>query len=101
MNCQGGIKGEARLGRSASREQDLGEMQHRGKMPRFELERATDVVEAFLVAPEEVVERGALVPGLGEIRRAAQEPREARLGDVVAPRGDVARREVQGPRRLG
>ena len=49
------------------------------------------------VAPEQVVERRALVPCLGEIGRPAQEQGEAGFGDVVAPRGDVAGREVQDP----
>src|SRR5438874_2815372 len=85
----------ARLAARAFAEQDLGEMQHRGKVARLELEGALDIAEAFGVAAEEVIERRALVPGLGIERRAAQEQRKARLGDVVAPRRDIAGRGVE------
>src|SRR5687768_12842627 len=90
-----GIEREVRLAARTGAEEDLGEVQHGGKMSRFELERAADVVQALLVAAEQVKKRGALVPGLREVGRAAQELREARLGDVVAPRRDVARGEIQ------
>src|SRR3954454_24369910 len=96
MQREGRGEREARLLGGAVAEQDLGEMQHRGEVARLELERATDVVQALGIAAEQVVERGALVPGLGELRGAAQQDREPRLGDVVALGGDVARRGVEG-----
>ena len=96
MHRERRVEGEARLGRRTVSEQDLGEVQHRGEMPRLELERAADVVQALAVAAQEVIERRALVPGLRIEGRAAQERREARLGDVVAPRGDVPRRRLEG-----
>src|SRR6185436_2237102 len=104
-DCQMGMdrarraQGKARLRFGLHRKEDLGEVQDRAEVPRLELERAPDIVQALGVAAEHVVERGALVPGLGEFRRAAQEPRQARLGDVVAPRGDVARGAVELVRR--
>jgi len=101
MHRQGGVKGEARLVRRAGPEQDLGEVKHCGKMPWLELEGAMQVVEAFAVAAQEVVERGALVPCLGEIRCATQELSETGFGDVVALCGDVARRGIEGPCGLG
>ncbi len=74
-------------------------MQHRGKVPRLELQRAADVAQALGVAAEQVVERGALVPGFGEIGRPAQKPRKPGLRDVVAAGCDVARGELKGMRR--
>src|SRR6185369_2415363 len=97
MDCQRGVKGEARLERRARAQQDFAKMHHGGEMPGLELERAADVLQALQVAPEEVVEGRALVPGLGEIGRPAQELGEAGFGDVVAPRGDVAGGEVEDP----
>src|SRR5258705_10279360 len=88
-------EGEARLPRGALAKQDLGEVQHGGEVARLELERAADVVQALGVAPEEIVEGGALVPGLGVLRGTAQENGEARLRDVVALGGDVARRGIE------
>src|SRR5438105_3431041 len=88
-------EGVARLAARALAQQDLGEMQHRCKMARLELERALDVAQAFGVPAEEVVEGGALVPGLRIEGRGSQERREARLGDVVAPSGDVPRRRLE------
>src|SRR2546429_3974510 len=87
----------ARLAARALAQQDLGEMQHRGKMARLELEGALDVAQAFGVPAEEIVERRALVPGLRIEGRAAQQRREARLGDVIAPGGDVPGRRLEGP----
>src|SRR5262245_60424874 len=92
MQRKRGAKGEASLFSRASGEQQLAEVQHRAEGARRELERAADVGEALRVAGEKVIERGPLVPRLREIRRAAQQARKARLGDVVAARGDVARR---------
>src|SRR5688572_7724338 len=94
----GQTRRDARL-RRARRAQNFREMQHRAEVARLELERAPDVAQAFGIAPEEIVQSGALVPGLGEVRRAAQQPGEARLGDIVAPRRDVAGREVELERR--
>src|SRR3989442_5693227 len=96
MERQRGGERVARLAAGAFAQQDLGEMQHRGKMARLELEGALDVAQAFGVLAEEVVKRRALVPGLRVEGRAAQERREARFGDVVAPRGDVPRRRLNG-----
>src|SRR3954471_3501656 len=92
-------EGVARFGRRAFAEEDLGEVQHGGEVARLQLERAPDVVQAFDIAPEEVVERGALVPSLGIGGRGAQQRAEARLGDVVALGGNVARRRVERRRR--
>src|SRR4051812_19738601 len=97
MDRERGVEGEARLERGAGPQQDFAKMHHGGEMPWLELERAADVLQTLLVAPEEVVEGGALMPGLGEIGRPAQEPGEAGFGDVVTPRGDVGGREGQGP----
>src|SRR6185503_20355863 len=97
MHAQGGVEGEARFDRRASAEQDLGEVQHCGKVPGLELERVADVVEALLVASQQVIQRRALVPCLREIGRPAQELREARFGDVVAARRDVAGGEIERP----
>src|SRR5688500_13356784 len=90
-----GIEREVRLAARTGAEKDLGEVQHGGKMSRFELERAADVVQALLVAAEQVKKRGALVPGLGEVGRAAQALREARLCEVRARRRYVARSAIQ------
>src|ERR1700694_3630384 len=95
MHGQRRMKCEARFVRSPAAQQDLGEVKHGGKMTRLELEGAADVAQAFVVAPEQVVERGALVPGLGEVRRAAQQGGEAGFRDVVALRGNVARGQVE------
>src|SRR5687768_15606946 len=88
-------EGEARLLCGALSEEDLGEMQHGGKVPRLELQRAVNILQALGISSEEIVERGALVPRFGVLRRAAQQNGEARLGDVVALGGDVARRGVE------
>ena len=74
-------------------------MQHGGEMTRLELERAPDVLQAFLVPAEKVVKRSALVPRLGIERCAAQERGQPRFGDVVTTRGDVAGCRVE--RRRG
>src|SRR4051812_6756232 len=92
-------EGIASIGTSAIAKANFGEMQDRSEMARLELERAPDVREAFLVAAEQVVERGSLVPCLGVKRRAAQERRQSRFGDVVTTRSDVARRRLQRGRR--
>src|SRR5438874_6910334 len=89
----------ARLYAGAALQADLGEVQHGGEMTRLELERAPDVLQAFLVPAEKVVERSALVPRLGIERCAAQERAQPRFGDVVTTRGDVAGCRVQ--RRRG
>src|ERR1044071_3465134 len=66
MDCQRGVKGEARLERGTGAEQDFAKMHHGGEMPGLQLERAADVLQTLPVAPEEVVEGRALVPCLGE-----------------------------------
>src|SRR5438477_12779431 len=58
-------EGVARFSRSAFAEEDLGEVQHGGEVARLELERAPDVVQAFAIAPEQVVGRSVVVPSLG------------------------------------
>src|SRR3982751_4586054 len=95
MQSKRGGKRVARLGLGALAEQDFGEMQHGREVPRLELERAPDVVQAFVVASKQIVERRALVPGLGVARRGAQERAEASLGNVVTFSSDVARRRVE------
>jgi len=73
-------------------------VQHGAEMARLELEGAAQVVQALLVPSQQVIKHSALVPGLGEIGNAAQEQRESGLGDVVAPRGEVAGGEVEDAR---
>ena len=65
-----------RFGGCALAKQDLGKVQHRGEVPRLELERAPDVVQTLGVAAEQVVQRCSFVPGLGIERRRAQQCRE-------------------------
>src|SRR5262245_62078687 len=55
MNCQSGVKSEAGFERRAGTQQDFAKMHHGGEMPRLELERAGDVVQALPVPPKEVV----------------------------------------------
>src|SRR5688572_24022879 len=95
MNRARDAEREVGFGRSARRALDLREMQHGAEVTRLELERARDVAQAVGVATEHVIEHGTLVPGLGEIGRAAQEACEACLRDVVATRGDVAGSEIE------
>src|ERR1700704_6550379 len=76
-------------------EEDFREVRYRRELAGRGLESAADVVQALRVAPEQVIERRALVPGFGESRSASQERGEPRLCDVVAPCGDVAGRELQ------
>ena len=87
---------EARVGLGARGAQDLHEVQHGGEVARLELQRAPQVVQAFIVAPKEVVQHGALVPRLGEVRNASQQHGEAGFRDVEAPCRDIPRGEVQG-----
>src|SRR5207302_807759 len=96
MHRERRVEREAGLVRGAAAEQDLREVKHGGEMTRLELERAADVAQALVVAPEQVVQHRALVPSFGEVRRAAHEGAQARLGDVVAARGNVARGQIEG-----
>jgi len=89
---------EARLGLGARGAQDLHEVQHGAEVARLELQRAAQVVQAFIVAPKEVVQHGALVPRLGEVRNASQQHGEAGFRDVEAPCRDIPRGELQGVR---
>ena len=73
MDRARGAQREARLGLGARGAQDLREVQHGGEVARLELQRAAQVVQAFIVAPKEVVQHGALVPRLGEVRNASQQ----------------------------
>ena len=79
------------LVRRAITEPNFREMEDRGEVARLELECALDVLQALLVASLQVVERGAIVPGLGIERGAAHERRQPGFSDVVAPCSDVAR----------
>ena len=89
---------EARVGLGARGAQDLHEVQHGAEVARLELQRAAQVVQAFIVAPKEVVQHGALVPRLGEVRNASQQRGEAGFRDVEAPCRDIPRGELQGVR---
>src|SRR5437879_11285848 len=73
MHRERRVEREAGLVRGAAAEQDLREVKHGGEMTRLELERAADVAQALVVAPEQVVQHRALVPSFGEVRRAAHE----------------------------
>src|SRR5438067_12645258 len=84
MQRQRRSEGVARFSGRAFAEEDLGEMQHGGEVARLELERAPDVVQALDIAPEQVVERGALVPSLRLTGPRRQERAQARLGDAVS-----------------
>jgi len=79
------------LGPCAIAEADLREMEDGGEVARLELESALDVMQALLVASLQVIEGGALVPGLGIERRAAQKRCQPGFSNVVTPGGDVAR----------
>src|SRR5438477_6817581 len=78
---------------------DLGEMQDGGEMERLELQRTADIVQAFLVPPEQIVEGRALVPGFGIEGYAAQQHCQSRFSNVVAARGNVASGRLEDSRR--
>ena len=94
---------EARVVARAFAEHDLGEVQHGGEVARLELERAADVVQAFRVSPEQVVQRGALVPSLGIRGRGAQQERDRRAGERHSDgrngRGSITRLPISRKRR--
>ena len=95
MNRARGAERETHLGFGARGPQDLNEVQHGAEVARLELQRAPQVVQAFIVAPKEVVQHGALVPRLGEVRNASQQQGEAGLRDVEAACRDVPGGKLQ------
>ena len=98
MNGARGAQREAGLGCRARRVQDLHEVQHRAEVSRLELQRAPQVMQAFVVPSLQVVQDRAFVPGLGEVGNASQQQRKAGLGDVEAPRRDIVRGELESAR---
>jgi len=69
--------------------QNFAQTAHRAEMPRFDFERAMNGSDTFVVALQHVVERGALVPGLGPAGAAAHQNFQTGFGDIKTPRGDV------------
>lgn len=89
VHAQRPVEGEERGLHFAQRAQDLAEARQSAEVARLEFEHAMHRGDALVVAPLQVVQRRLLVLGLGPVGPPAQQDREARLGEIEAPRGQL------------
>jgi len=86
MKAERGMEDESRLAARTGAEHQLGEVHHRGEMPRLERKRARNVVQALLVAAEPVNAWMQLAQALrGFPRHLSQH-----VGGFVISRGPLA-----------
>src|SRR5215813_9586793 len=99
MDAQRLLEYEQRSFVLAGAPQNLAQPAQRAKVARLELERALDIVHAFVVPLLEIVERGAFVPSLGKVRPRTQQAVQSGLGDIIEMTGDIVCGALQGPGR--
>jgi hypothetical protein len=95
VNAQGGLEGEQGTAQILVREQDLRHAAQRAEVARLQFEHTVQAGQALVVALLQVVERGALVPGLAVVGRGAQQARQAGFRQIVAMRGDLGRGQIE------
>lgn len=95
MDSPRGAEAEQRSFRVAMGQADFSALRQCTEVSGFQCERTADVGAAFFVSSESVIQRGALVSGLGKIGAGAQEACQSCVGNIESLCGEVAGGEVK------